>query len=307
MATYVATGFFPRILEKLSNRFGGNIVGATLVVIASLGMAAMMVAVRELSDTYSVWQLLLLRSFGQLVMLVPLIVRTRGDAFKSERFDLQALRVVLSFGAIICAFYAIAHLPLAEASAIGFTRITFVVALAAIIFAERVGMIGWSATFIGLAGIIVILDPTAEVLNDAAIIAAIGALGTASVTIIIKKLTQTDATTTIMCYATLGLTLLCLPPGVWTWQAITWTAAPLFAVLILSGFLSSWCYTNAYRHGEASIMGTVEYSLLIAAAGVGFIVFGEIPTPEALVGIALIVAASVIAVRRDQIRSWIGR
>jgi drug/metabolite transporter (DMT)-like permease len=263
------------------------------------------VAVRDLSATYSVWQLLLIRSFGQLVILIPLIIRTRGDALKSERLDLQVLRVVLSFGAITCAFYAIAHLPLAEASAIGFARVTFVVALASIIFAERVGMIGWSATFMGLVGITVILDPTADVLNDAALLAAVGALGTACVIIIIKKLTMSDSTTTIMCYATLGLTLLCLPPSVLTWQAITWTSAPLFTILVLSGLLSSWCYTNAYRHGEASIMGTVEYTLLIAAAGVGFIVFHEVPTMGSLAGMALIIAASFIAVWRDPIRAWI--
>ncbi|NND48643.1 MAG: DMT family transporter [Rhizobiales bacterium] len=305
MARYDAKGFFPRHLESLAQRYGGNTLGAILMIVASIATAGMMMAVRDLSQTYTVWEILLVRSLGQVVLLMPLIVRTGGDILKSERVDLQVARVILSFAAIAAMFYAIAHLQLAEASAIGFTRIVFVVALASIIFAERVGLVGWSATVIGMAGIVVMLDPTADALNDAALIAAAGALGTAAVTILIKKLTETDATATIMCYATIGLTLLCIPPSIYTWQPITWAAAPLFALLVLSGIVTSWCFTNAYRHGEASIMATVEYSRLIAAALAGFILYSEIPGMDALVGITLIIAASFIALRRDQIRKRI--
>jgi drug/metabolite transporter (DMT)-like permease len=305
LAAYNANSLLPRILERWASRYGGNSVGAALVIVASFATAGMMVSVRDLSETYTVWQILLIRSLGQVVLLIPLMVRTGGDILKSERVGLQILRVVLSFGAVACMFYAIAHLPLAEASAIGFTRITFVVALAALIFAERVGLVGWSATAIGLAGIVVILDPTADVLNDAALIAAAGALGTAGVTVLIKKLTETDATATIMCYATIGLTLLCIPPSVYTWQPITWTTAPDCVLLVFYGLCTSWCFTNGYRHGEASVMATVEYSRLIAAGLVGFAVFAEVPGPHALIGASLIVAASFIALRRDRIRTWI--
>ena len=307
MTSYTPSGLLPRYLERWAGRHGGNTIGAALVVVASFATAAMMVSVRDLSATYTVWQILLMRSLGQVVLLMPLIVRTGGDILKTERFDLQALRVILSFGAIACMFYAIAHLPLAEASAIGFTRVTFVVALASVVFAERVGLVGWSATAIGLAGIVVMLDPAAEVLNDAALIAAAGALGTAGVTILIKKLTQTDATATIMCYATIGLTLLCLPPSIYTWQPITWAATPHFALLVFYGIVTSWCFTNGYRHGEASVMATVEYSRLVAAALVGFAIYAEIPGPDAVVGACLIVSASFIALRRERIRARIAR
>ena len=92
-----------------------------------------------------------------------------------------------------------------------------------------------------------------------------------------------------------------------TWRPITWDVAPLFAVTMVSGVVTTWCFINSYRHGEASIMATVEYSRLIAAALVGFVVFHEIPTANALVGIALIIVASFIAVRRDQIRTRLTR
>ena len=226
-------------------------------------------------------------------MLNPAIVRSGGDVLKSERFGLQIVRVIFGFVATTSLFYSVAHLPLAEASAISFSRVIFVVGLAAIIFADRVGFIGWGATAIGLAGVAVMLDPAAEALNQAALVGAVGAFPQACGVIAVKKLTATDATATIMCYPPIGLTLLCIIPSILDWQPITWEAAPMFILIMVSSIISNWCFINAYRHGEASIMGTVEYSRLVTAALVGFVFFHEVPTLDALVGIALIVAAFV--------------
>jgi drug/metabolite transporter (DMT)-like permease len=207
----------------------------------------------------------------------------------------------------MAAFYTIAHLPLAQASAISFLRIIFVVALAGVVFAERVGVIGWAATVIGLAGILIMLDPTAEEVNIAALVGAAGALVTAVVTILVKRLTQIDATSTIMCYSSFGLTVLCAVPSVVAWEPITWAFLPLFALLIGTAFVTQWCFTSAYRCGEASVIATIEYARLVAAALLGYVIFSEIPTPGALTGIVLIITASIIAIRRERIRSWLMR
>ncbi len=307
MRSYATKGALPRLLDQLARRHGGNVVGAVLMVMASLTNATMMAVVKELAQTYPTWQILLIRSIGQFAMLVPLIVASRGQVFKSEQFGLQITRAIASFVSLLAMFYTIANLPLAEASGISFLRIIFVVALAGVFFAERIGVVGWAAAVLGLAGILIILDPSAEGLNEAALVGACGALVTASITVMIKKLTQTDATSTIMCYSSLGLTVLCAIPSAFTWVAIETAHLPLFALLIAVAFVTQWCFTNAYRHGEASVVATVEYSRLIAAALIGFVVFSEIPTLGALAGIGLIIAASVIAVRREQIRGWIGR
>lgn len=307
MALSHSPRFLPRLLETLAERYGGNVVGASLIVLSSLTLASMMGAVKELATTYTIWQILLARYVGQIAILTPEIIRSRGNVLKSERVDLQLLRIVFAFIGIVCIFYAIAHLPLAEASALGFSQTIFVVGLAGFMFTEKVGAIGWLAAGIGIAGVIIMLDPTAEALNLAAIIAVIGALANACVVITVKKLTSTDATVTIMCYPAIGLTLLSALPSSFTWQPITWHAAPLFALTMLSGFVTTWCFINSYRHGEASIMATVEYSRLIAAALVGFVIFHEIPTADAQIGIALIVLASFIAVRRDYFRTLLSR
>jgi drug/metabolite transporter (DMT)-like permease len=300
-------GFLPRILEEWTGRYGGNAVGAALMVMASLSNATMMASVKELAVSVPIWQILLIRSLGQSAMLLPLVISTGGTVLVSRRISFHFVRIVLSFISLMAAFYTVANLPLAEASAISFLRIIFVVALAGIVFAEKVGVIGWAATVIGLAGILIILDPTASHINAAALVGAAGALVTALVTIMVKRLTQIDATSTIMCYSSFGLAVLCAIPSIFTWQPISGALVPLFALLIGSAFVTQWCFTNAYRHGEASIMATVEYSRLIAFALIGFVIFSEVPTFSAMIGIILIVVGSFIAIRREQIRSWFNR
>jgi drug/metabolite transporter (DMT)-like permease len=307
MAGYDATGFLPRILEKLALRYGGNAVGVGLVLLSSLTLATMMASAKELSATYSVWQIVLVRSIGVGAILVPVIVRSRGDILKSTRTSLQLMRVLLGFTGAICMFYSIAHLPLAEASAITYSRVIFVIALAAVIFGDRVGIIGWGAAVIGLSGVTIMLDPAAESLNEAALVAVGGAIAFACVVIMIKKLTSTDATATIMCYSAIGFTTLSLIPAILTWQPISWHSAPVFVLVMIGSITSNWCFINSYRHGEASIIGTVEYSRLVAAAFVGFLIFDEIPSLDATIGICLIMAASFIAIRRDRIRNWLTR
>jgi len=300
----IASGYLPKILERWSGRYGGNVVGAGLMVLASFTNAAMMASVKELSLTFPIWQILLIRSLGQSTILLPLVIKTGGAVLVTRSIGLHLIRLVLSFISLMAAFYTVANLPLAEASAISFLRIIFVVALAGILFAEKVGVIGWAATVIGLAGILIILDPTASEINAAALVGAAGALVTSVVTITVKRLTQIDATSTIMCYSSFGLTIMCAVPSVFTWVPMSWAFVPLIAVLIGNAFVTQWCFTNAYRHGEASVMATVEYSRLIASAIIGFVIFSEIPTFSATIGIILIVMASLIAVRREQIRSW---
>ena len=283
----------------------GNTIGAILLVLSSLTVAALMGVVRELSDTYSVWQIMLARALGQLVFFAPFLARNGGALLKTSQPKLHVWRILLSFFAIAAWFYSIGHLPLAQASAYGFTKGLFVVALAGLFLSEKPGIIGWAATFIGFTGILVMLDPSQAQLQFAALVAISGAFIASVTTLVIKRLTRTESTATLMAWSAVGLTALCAVPAFLTWQPISLAAAPLFLVAVLSGTFTQWCFISAYRYGDASVMAIVEYLRLPAAALVGFAVFAEIPTVSSLIGISLIIAASLISLRRERIRAGI--
>jgi len=295
--------YISKKLQNYSDIYGGNNIGAILIIISSFTMAAMMAAIKELSLIYPSWQILLARSAGQLIILVPIIISSKLRVFRTKEPLKHTVRIILAYLGLIAWFYAIGKIPLADASAIWFSRAIFLVILGGIIFKERVGFIGWFAAIFGLFGVILMLNPNSNGINIAALAAVFGAICTGFVAVIIKKLTVNESTATIMSYSALGLTLLCVIPSLFIWVPITLASIPLFLITISCGAASQWFFINAYRHGEASVMSTIEYSRLVAAAFLGYVLFTETPTLISIIGISIIIISSFIAVQRDRIRN----
>lgn len=305
------------LTRALSNRLSdwaqaqnGNTVGAILIVLSSLTVAAMMVAVRELGQVYPVWQIMLARTGGQLLLLLPFMHKNQWKMLRTEKLGWHVLRVVTAFFGILGWFYTIAHLRFADAVGLSFSKAFFLVGLAAIFLRERPGVIGWGATIVGFAGVLIMAKPSGGFAGDnAALLAGIagiaGAASGAVTTLVIKFLTRTESTTTMMAYPALGLTLMSGIVSIFTWVPITWEATPLFLLALASGIITQWCFITAYRYGEASVLATVEYIRLVAAALAGYLLFGEIPTPLAFMGILLVVTASFVSVKRERIRAGI--
>jgi len=288
----------------------GNTVGAILIVLSSVTVAGMMVAVRDLGQTYPVWQIMLARTGGQLVLMLPFMYRSRWRMLRTEHLRWHILRVVTAFFGILGWFYSITHLRLADAVGLSFTKALFLVGLAAIYLGERPGPLGWGATIVGFVGVLIMAGPSGGPAGDnvallAAIAAIAGAASGAVTTLIIKFLTRTESTATMMAYPALGLTLMCGILSIFTWVPVTLAAAPLFLLAMVSGIITQWCFITAYRFGEASVLATVEYVRLVAAALAGYLLFGEVPTPLAFLGILLIVTASFVSVKRERIRAGI--
>lgn len=293
-------------LSKWAGNENGNVVGATLIVISSLSVAALMGAVRELGPIYPPWQIIFARAAGQLLLFLPFLVQGHLNMLRTEQFGWHIVRILAAFFGISGWFYSISHMPMADAMGLSFSKALFLVGLAAYFFREKPGVIGWGATVVGFFGVVIMVGTSGSGGPIFAVIAGLGGAAMGAIaTIVIKYLTQTESTATMMAYPAIGLTLLAAIPTYFTWVPITSEAAPLFVLAVLSGIISQWCFINAYRYGEASVMATVEYVRLVTAALAGFLFFGEVPTPLAFAGILLIVAASFVSVKRERIRAGI--
>lgn len=293
-------------LSGWANAQDGNTVGALLIVLSSLTVAGLMVAVRDLGTSYPIWQIMLARAGGQLLLLLPFMYQGRWRMLQTEKLRWHVLRVVTAYFGILGWFYSITHLRLADAMGLSFSKALFLVGLAAIFLREKPGVIGWGATIVGFCGMLVMVGPTGDSGTLLAASAAIaGAASGAVTTLAIKLLTRTESTATMMAYPALGLTLLAGIPSIFTWVPISLQAAPLFLLAVVSGIITQWCFITAYRYGDASVLATVEYVRLVAAALAGYLLFGEVPTPLAFLGILLIVSASFVSVKRERIRAGI--
>lgn len=260
-----------------------------------------MIATRMLGGSVPTAQLVFVRSAAQLVVLVPFILQAGPAAFRTQHLTLHAARGLLSVGGFFAFYYSYAQLPLADAVSISFARNLFIVALAALVLGEIVRWRRWTATIIGLVGVIVIMRPGIETMSPAYVVAVIGAATGAAITLATRALATREAPVQIMTYIAVFTTLGSLVPGVIAWQTPdAWQTFWLF-VIGFFGPIGQYIAIRAFRLGEASALAAVDYARLLFAIGAGFLVFSEFPDRYTLLGAGIIIASTLYITYREAV------
>ena len=266
-----------------------------LILDMSLNIWALTI-VKAMGADYPALQLVFLRASMGLVLLCPWIWRERGAFARVDRPGLHVLRVVLSTVTLATSFHAVARLPFALFTAINFTRPILLMLMAAVILRERITRPRWIAAVAGLCGALIAIDPGTAPLNSglAALLVTV-VTGTAAV-IVTRQLKGTPAVV-MMTFYTAGLGLASLPLAVGVWQPVAAGDLPLLLGVGLFAQAAQLCFLRAHWLGDAGVLGPVSYASLILSAAVGYAVFAEVPTPEMLVGAAIIVVAALSLAR----------
>jgi drug/metabolite transporter (DMT)-like permease len=287
--------------------------GVLLKLISAVLFALMAALVRYLGDRYPIGQVVFFRA-AFAILPVIVVYAWRGEllsAVRTKRPRGHFGRGMLSIAGMFCSFGALARLPLIEANAISFTSPLISVALAALVLKERVRIYRWSAVTIGFLGVIVVLSPH---LTPAQMSVTLAGAGTAAglayaisgsffnagTMIQTRRLAQSETTSSIVFY----FSLICALAGLATWP-FGWIApAPLeWAALIATGLLGGIAHivlTESYRHASASLLAPFDYTSMIWAIVLGYVLFGEIPTVMVFVGSAVITAAGLFVIWRER-------
>jgi drug/metabolite transporter (DMT)-like permease len=242
---------------------------------------------------YSVGELLLIRSAAALVVLIPFIRNAGVEAFiAAPRPALQIARIVVSAFEVAMFFWAVSYLPLADASTFYLATPIYVTVLSAIFLAEKTGWRRGIAVSVGFAGVVLALRPSAASFTLPALIAIAGSLFFAVLLVMTRLLRNTAQMVLItgQLVSTLALGAVMAPFG--------WTAPSLldFALLALFGVLSIValaCVNHALRLAPASVVVPYQYTTIIWAIVLGYVMFGDVPDLRMLTGAAIIIAAGL--------------
>ncbi|WP_299474167.1 DMT family transporter [uncultured Roseibium sp.] len=295
------------MLKRVENKISAmtadlpsNTVGALWILLAAFGFTIMVTLIKFVGKDIGVFQILVVRQVVMLVIVAPTILRGLPSSLSTQRPGLQLARVLLAATAMLCGFTAFIELPLADVTAISFSRTFFITIFAIWFLSETVGVHRWGATIVGFLGVLLMLQPGAEgVVDPYALLAIAGAACAGMVMIVVRILTRTDSPVTILTYQALGVGLIMLVPAIMTWQAAT---LHQWGVMILIGIVS-WAAQLAnikgFKAGEATAIASLDYTRLLYATIFGALVFEEWPSVETLVGAAIIIAASIYTVQRE--------
>ena len=276
--------------------------------LAGIGLMLAGIALFSINDalgkwllaTYTVAELLLIRSVAALILLAPFVRQAGIAAFtRAPRPGLQILRVVLSTLEVAMFFWAVSYLPLADAVTFYLAGPIYVTALSVIVLGEKVGWRRWTAVLVGFAGVVLALRPSAASFTLPALIALTGSVIFAGLMIVTRLLRETS--NTVLVAGQIGGTLLfgaVLAPFGWV------TPSPLdLALLSLFGVLSIMalvCVNLSLKRAAASVVVPYQYTIIVWAIVLGYAVFGDVPDALTLAGAAVIIAAGLYIFWREQ-------
>ena len=271
-------------------------------MIAAFGFALMAALIKLAGSRLPVTQILFVRQIGMVIMLLPVLVTHFPDVVRTQRIDLQLTRVLFALIAMLCGFTAIIHMPLAEATALGFAKSFFVTIFAVIVLKETVGVYRWSAVAIGFMGVLIMLRPGTESFSVYGLMAVIGAASAGFVMVIIRLLSRSDSPNTILMFQAVGVAIVMIVPAILNWVPPTPREWAILAAIGFVSFFAQKANIYAFKFGEASMLASLDYVRLIYATLFGWLLFSQLPGVATWVGAGIIVLASIYTVHRESRR-----
>ena len=252
-----------------------------------------------------VFEIIFFRNFFAFVPLGLYVWKTTGfSVLRTQRPVGHLVRSAIGLTGMVCGFSGVQILPLTQATAIQFASPLFMTALSALILSEPVGRHRWGAVVVGFVGVLIMVRPVPGQINVPGVsLAILSALGAAGAMVAIRQIAATEKGPTIVFYFTLGGTVLGLAGSIFHWV----TPDPVtLAFLVFAGLLGGvgqLFLTEALRVAPVGVVAPFDYTQLIWAAALGFLVWGELPHPATLFG-ALVVAGSGVYILHREIRRF---
>lgn len=288
--------------ERQSRRWRmlpGNARGAAWMLAGGMFFSVQSVIVKKLGAELPIAQVAFFRCLFGLMTVLPFVLGGGTALFLTGRPFLHAARAVVGVSGMFCGFYSVTHLPLAEATAISFTKPLFMIFLAVLFLGESVRWRRWTATAIGFLGVVIIVRPGGEAFNPAALVALFGAFLIADVVVLVKKLSASDRNLTILVYFGIITTLVSAIPALLVWVPPRLDHYPYLILVGVLAMIGQSCSLRAYRVGEATAVVPFDYTRLIFATGLGFLIFAEVPDGWSLLGAAVLIASTLYIARRE--------
>ncbi|TAL83607.1 MAG: DMT family transporter [Candidimonas sp.] len=256
-------------------------------------------AVKSLDGRYPAMQVLFLRAAIALPLVTALALSLEGRrALYTRQLGLHTARGLLNVIGATAFYLGLVHLQLAETTAIAYAAPIFVVLLSRIILKEKLDAYRSMAIALGFAGVVIIVRPGGSAFQAASFYPLITAMTYATMMVSARRIDPTQSFPNLMFYAVMPQVVFSIIPQPWIWQPV---AGADWLILIAIGVFSSLgisLISQAFRFAPAAIVAPFDYTGLLWATFLGWLVWGELPDAISYVGMALIIGAGLIGALR---------
>jgi drug/metabolite transporter (DMT)-like permease len=244
--------------------------------------------------------------FQVLAMLLWLAPKMGVGMLRTRHLRMQLLRGCLLVGSSLFFMTALSHLPLADATALNYTTPTIVIVLAIVFLNERLTPARLAFVVAGLAGMLMIVQPGAEIFRGASLFALGSAACYAVYQITTRMLAGEDPRVSLFYPALVGTLLMTF---VWPWFGtridVSWTDVALLAGIGVLGTIGHFLFILAFQRAPASALTPFTYVQVVFATLIGWQVYGYFPGALTLSGMALIVGSGLLLTWHERRRALI--
>lgn len=297
--------------------------GILLAIGGSIVLSMNDLAIKALSDSYALHQVILIRAFVGMAIVLAVMKASAGGMRQilTRRPGAHLLRVSIVMVSNITYFVGLSLMPLADAVAVAFVAPLFVTLMSAVILREHVGLRRWAAVAVGLLGVLIMTRPGEGIIRPAAILVLISAVCYAGSHMMTRRMRLTESAMTLNFHVQVGFIIVsaCFglvagdghlaqaPGSTWEFLFRPWIAPPFadwwaFLATGLAVGIGGLMMSQAYRTTEAALIAPFEYIGMPIAIFWGVVVFGTWPDATAWAGIALICGAGLYTLWRETVR-----
>jgi len=290
-------------LDAVTTPHHHPLLGIALKLASVVVFAGMMACVKLLGQEIPAGQTIFVRGVISVLALALIAWSTgRPHLLKTRNLRSHALRSISGTLAMFCLFVALTMIPFAEVTAITFTAPMFLTILAMLFLGERIHAFRWTALGIGFLGVLIMVGPHLS-FGDGQSMGMLAALGNAVLSAIammfLRQMSAGEHAITITFYFSLTFMACAALTAIQGWPMPTAAQWVLIVLAGLFGVFGQLLMTYSYRYAEASTIAPLDYSNLIMAVTLGYLLFGEIPSLSVWIGAPLVVAAGLVILWRE--------
>jgi drug/metabolite transporter (DMT)-like permease len=283
--------------KSFASRLGPAQAGIALGVGAYMLFGVHDASIKYLVETLPIWQVLFFRSITITIVCIALgrtklLARAQASTVKAALFG----RAALTLAAWMLYFTASRSLPLAQMTALYYAAPVMVTLMAAPLLGERVTPVRWLSVGVGFCGVLLASDPTSMSASLPALMVLVAASFWGYGVILMRRIAKRENSMMQMFFINVFFSIATGSACLVEWRPLGWGATGLIAVIVLFGGLAQYIMFESIRRAPASVMATVEYTGLVWAFVLGWLIWGEVPQPAVVGGAILILAAGAALV-----------
>jgi drug/metabolite transporter (DMT)-like permease len=289
-----------RVMQRRAAKLDPTVRGLLWSMAAGLLFVMLNTLMRGLSIQLDPFQTQFLRYVFGLVVMLPLVLRAGGAAYRPHNVGGQFIRGGVHTLGLCLWFLAVPHITLADTTAIGFTGPIFIMIGAVLVFREPMRWERWLAAAIGFGGVLIVVAPklsgdgggyTLLMLSSAPVFAASF--------LITKALTRYERAEVIVVWQAITVTAFSLPLALLHWHTPSPTQWATFVLCGVLGSAGHYCLTRSFTIADISATQSVKFLDLVWASALGWFVFADRPSQSTLIGGSIICASTLWIARRE--------